>query len=104
MGPTVSDVIALAQNTKALSKEQLARILELAPKMTEVDLEKLRQMITSIQASDLKKMERELAVRQKMNVHYMDWKSDKARNSLQTQEGAVQREDTAQAESLIQNI
>ncbi|MFA4814884.1 MAG: hypothetical protein WC924_01245 [Candidatus Gracilibacteria bacterium] len=104
MGTTASDVIALAQNTKALSKEQLARILEVAPKMTETDLENLKKMILAVQEAEIKSMKNELEVRKKVGAHFLEWKTDKTRDALQIQEGATRREDSAQAESLIQNI
>lgn len=104
MGTSASEIIALAQNTKALSKEQLARILAVAPTMTAGDLEKLKATIVSIQESEMAKMKKDLEIHQKVNAHYFDWKADKSRDALQTQEGAVQSEDTAQAEALIQNI
>lgn len=104
MGTTASEVIALAQNTKALSKEQLARILEVAPKMTLEDLEQLKQMILSVQQAEIKDMKAELEVRQKVGAAYQEWQADKSRNALKTQEGAVTKEDQAQAETLIQNI
>lgn len=104
MASTLDEVLSLAQNTKALSKEQLARILEVAPKMGPEDLEKLKAMILKIQSSEQGKMKKELEVRKKVAVHYLEWKSDKDRDALQTQEGASKREDSAQAEALIQNI
>jgi len=104
MGTTASDVIALAQHTKALSKEQLARILEVAPNMSAGDLEKLKQMILQVRAAEIKGMKTELALRQKVGAAYQEWQADKSRNALHTQEGAVSREDQAQAEALIQNI
>lgn len=104
MGPTASDVIALAQNTKALSKEQLAKILKLAPTMTGADLENLKKMILSVQEAEIKDMKTELELRQKVGSAYQEWKADKSRTALQTQEGAVVQEDHAQAEALIQNI
>lgn len=104
MGPTASDVIALAQNTKALSKEQLARILELAPNSSSEDLEELKKLILEIQKAHMFGMKHELDVRQKAGAAYKEWQADKSRDALQTQEGAVSKEDHAQAETLIQNI
>ena len=101
MGPTASDIIALAQNTKALSNEQLAKILELAPHMTTDELEALK---TTISAVTEEKVRKELAVHKQVASIHSEWKADTSRVALQTQEGAVQLEDTAQAESLIQNI
>lgn len=104
MGPTASDVIALAQNTKALTKEQLAKILELAPTMTGVDLENLKKMILSVQEAEVTKMKRDLEMYKKAAATYEEWKADTSRDALKTQEGAVAQEDQAQAESLLQNI
>lgn len=104
MGPTASDIIALAQNTKALSKEQLARILELAPSSSPEDLEELKKLILEIQRAHISSMEHELEVRQKAGAAYKEWQADKSRDALKTQEGAVSKEDQAQAETLIQNI
>lgn len=101
MGITASDVITLAQNTKALTKEQLAKILEMAPKMTSEELEGLKATLKTITEDRVKK---ELEVHKQVASYYSEWKADTSRAALQTQEGAVQLEDTAQAESLIQNI
>lgn len=104
MGPTASDIIALAQNTKALSKEQLARILELAPNSSSEDLEELKKLILEIQKAHMDGMKHELEVRQKAGAACKEWQADKSRDALKTQEGAVSKEDQAQAETLIQNI
>lgn len=101
MGITASDVITLAQNTKALTKEQLAKILALAPRMTSEELEQLKATLSLVTEEKVKK---ELEVYKQVAAYHSEWKSDKSRSALQTQEGAVQLEDTAQAESLIQNI
>lgn len=101
MGITASDLITLAQNTKALSKEQLTRIMELAPKMTTEELESLKSTLSRVTEEGAKK---EIEISQKVASHYSEWKADTTRNALQVQEGAVRLEDTAQAESLIQNI
>lgn len=101
MGITASDVITLAQNTKALTKEQLAKILELAPRMTAEELEGLKATLKTITEDRVKK---ELEVHKQVASYHSEWKADTSRAALQTQEGAVQLEDTAQAESLIQNI
>lgn len=104
MGPTASDVIALAQNTKALTKEQLAKILKLAPTMTSADLENLKKMILGVQEAEMKEMKRQLEVYKKAASAHEEWKADTSRNALKTQEGAVAQEDQAQAEALIQNL
>lgn len=104
MGISAQDVITLAQNTKALSKEQLARILEVAPQMGPADLEKLKAMILKVQAAEVEDMKHELEIRKRAAAAYQEWQADKNRDALQTQEGASKREDHAQAESLIQNI
>lgn len=105
MGPTTAaDIITLAQNTKALSKEQLAKILKLAPTMTGADLENLKSMILSMQEAEVKEMKRQLEVYKKAASAHEEWKADKSREALKVQEGAVAQEDQAQAEALIQNI
>lgn len=104
MGTSASEIIALAQNTKALSKEQLARILKVAPTMTAEDLEKLRQMILTVRGEEVKSMKHKLETYQKAASVEHEWKADKVRDQRNTQEGAVKREDLAQAETLIQNI
>lgn len=104
MDSFAQNVITLAQNTKALSKEQLARILELAPKMDRAKLEDLKRMLDEIRAEELASMKRELELRKKVASAYEEWKADKTRNALKLEEGAVTREDSAQAESLIQNV
>ena len=104
MGLSAQDVISLAKNIKTLSKEQLTRILEVAPNMGPTDLEKLKHMIEAVRDAEIKDMKQELKLRQKVASAYKEWKSDKARNAIKTEEGAVKREDDAQAESLIQNI
>ncbi|MFA6023931.1 MAG: hypothetical protein WC777_01810 [Candidatus Gracilibacteria bacterium] len=98
MGLSANDVIALAQETKALSKEQLERILEVAPTMSAADLEELKKMILAVQAAEIEGMKKELELRQKVAAAYSEWQADKARATLQTQEGAVAREDQAQFE------
>lgn len=104
MALSAQDIITLAQNTKALSKEQVARILEVAPQMGPADLEKLRAMILKVQAVQLEEMKKNLAVYQKANAAYSEWKADKNRADLKNQEGSVKRADLAQAETLIHNI
>jgi hypothetical protein len=104
MSTSAAEIIALAQNTKALTKEQLARILAAAPKMTGEELEKLKSMLTTIKMADLNDMKKKNEVYQKAAAVHLEWQSDKTRHALQVQEGAVQREDTAQAETLIQNL
>ncbi len=104
MGITASDIITLAQNTKALSKEQLARILEVAPNGSSAELDELKKLILLVQETEMKGMKRELEIRKKVGSAYQEWQSDKSRTALQTQEGAVSKEDHAQAETLIQNI
>lgn len=88
MGITASDIIALAQNTKALSKEQLARILELAPTMTSADLENLKRMIENLRKSDLEAMQKELVARQNIGAKYKEFKSDQDRNKRTNAEEA----------------
>ncbi|OGJ45742.1 hypothetical protein A3J23_01390 [Candidatus Peregrinibacteria bacterium RIFCSPLOWO2_02_FULL_48_14] len=101
---TAGQVIALAQNTKALSKEQLTRISDLAPFMNETDLGKLHQMIAAVQAAEVEDMKKELETRQKVGSAYQEWKADKFRGDLQVKEGSVKGQEAAHAESLIQNI
>ena len=104
MGITASDVITLAQNTKALTKEQLAKILELAPRMTALELEHLKTMLDSVQKAQVQDMQNELATRKNVGAAFEEWKADTSRDALQTQEGASKNEEHAQAEALIQNI
>ncbi len=104
MAVTADQVLALAQNTKALTKEQLARIGELAPTMSADELEKLNGLLTKVQESEIADMKRELEIRQKVGSAYQGWKADKSRNDLQKKEGAVKGQEVAHAESIIQNI
>lgn len=104
MASTASEIIALAQSTKALSTAQLQKILELAPKMTGTDLENLKNMILAVQAAEMKTMKRELDVRQKANSACREWHADKARTQREANETVTQTADLAYAENLFPNI
>ncbi len=104
MATSASEIITLAQNTKALSKEQLERIVHLAPGMSQADLEKVKTTLEKLQSKTKENQESELLVRKQVASKYMEWKSDKSRTDLQTQEAPSQKNDSAQAEALIQTI
>lgn len=104
MAVTVDQVLALAQNTKALSKEQLVRISELAPKMSAEELVKLNGLIVKVQEAEIIDMKCELEIRQKVGSAYQEWKADKSRSDLQKKEGAVKGQEDAHAEALVTNI
>ena len=80
MGITTSDIITLAQNTKALSKEQLARILEVAPTMSAGELAQIKQMLLSLQEAELKDIKNEIAARENISIKYKEFKTNKDRS------------------------
>lgn len=104
MAATASEIIALAQSTKALSTAQLQKILELAPKMGGADLESLKQMILAVQAADEKAMEEEIEIRSSVGARYKEFKADKARNEIQKNETASRLQEHEMASHLIQNL
>lgn len=104
MASTASEIIELAKSTKALSKEQISKILELAPTMNAAELEKLKQMIISVREAEIKQMKAELEVRKKANASYLEWNADNDRKALQANEGVAAQADHATAESLFKTI
>ena len=100
----LEEVLALAKSLKALRPDQLAHILEIAPKMGKEDLMKVKVSLENIQGAEVTGMKEELDVRKKAALAYHAWSAEKMRSALQIQEGAAQRTDEAKADALIQNI
>lgn len=107
MKPSASIIIALAQNTKALSKEQLARILDLAPEMSENDLEKLRQVLGKVkeaETEDLKHVQHALNIYKEVAARAEEWKADQARQKRQDEESKDTLISTEEADHLLHNL
>lgn len=103
MSITADEIINLAKNTKALSKEQLDRILKLAPDMDEEDLMRLKTVLLGSKDESERKSNLE-ALGKKISMGYLEWNSDKNRKALQSQESESANEDSAQADALINKI
>lgn len=104
MAATASEIIALAQSTKALSTAQLQKILDLAPKMSEAELMQVKTMLQAVQAEDEKALKEEIEIRSSVGARYKEFKADKARNELQKNETASRLQENEMASHLIQNL
>lgn len=101
---TLDEVLSLAKATKALSEAQLARILELAPKMSSADLEQLKATILNVQKEEIKEMKRKIEIFKTASAYQKEWVADTAREKLATIENDDHRQSMQTADNLINNL
>ena len=97
MALTAEAVLALSQNTKALSKEQLARIGELAPEMTEEEFENLKGVLEKTQ----KELENAKEVLKQVGALQKEYLIDQEREKNQSTEAVERVQDSQKADKLI---
>lgn len=104
MALTAQDIVSLAQNTKALSQEQMGLIMALAPDLNVEQLEVLKSKLETIQAEELNLMKERVEVLQEAASKQSEFVSDQARTKREAEESHSQEEDAANAESLIETL
>ncbi len=104
MTVTAQDIITLAQNTKALSEEQIGLIMAIAPDLGEEQLLVIKEKLEKIQEEELNMLKGEVHVLKKAASLQQEFLADKARTKRETAESSSREEEAEVAESLISNL
>lgn len=104
MAITAQDIISLAQNTKALSEEQIGLIMAIAPDLGEEQLLVLKEKLEKIQEEELKVMKERVEILQEAASKQEEYMADKARTKREGAESSSREGELAEAESLIKTI
>ena len=100
----LDEVLTLARDLKVLRQDQLARILELAPKMDEAGLAKLKGQLEKIKDVQMKDLQKKTAVLKQAASAHKEWEADKARTALQTAEASDSAHSQETAEGLLSTL
>lgn len=101
---TLEEVLALAKSLKVLRPDQLAHILEIAPKMGETDLVKVKESLLKIKTTHEKEMKEKMEVLHSASAVHKGWEAGKVRVSLEAKESQDQSSQVATAEALLQTL
>ncbi len=100
----LKEVLALAKGLKALRPDQLAHILEFAPKMGEEDLMKVKASLEKVQAAQKKDLAAKTEVLKSAAAAHQGWEADKARTALKAEESTENQSAQASAEQLLSTL
>ena len=100
MAVTANDVLTLAKSTKSLPQEQIARIEQMIPKMSQKELEQLFEMLQGLQEEEIQHMEKELELWNEVGQKMKGYK----REDRKEKEATDREGESAELDTLIDKL